>query len=61
MSNKVIQQLRERYDQFTVAERMIAGWLLDNMASIPFETAASIGQRVGVSAMTVSRFLKSMG
>lgn len=61
MSNKVVQQLRERYDRFTVAERMIAGWLLDNMASIPFETAASIGQRVGVSAMTVSRFLRSMG
>ncbi len=61
MPNKVAQQLRECYDQFTVAERMIAGWLLDNMASIPFETAASIGQRVGVSAMTVSRFLKSMG
>lgn len=61
MPNKVAQQLRERYDQFTVAERMIAGWLLDNMASIPFETAASIGQRVGVSAMTVSRFLKSLG
>ena len=61
MPNKVAQQLRERYDRFTVAERMIAGWLLDNMPSIPFETAASIGQRVGVSAMTVSRFLKSMG
>jgi len=61
MPNKVAQQLRERYDQFTVAERMIAGWLLDNMPSIPFETAASIGQRVGVSAMTVSRFLKSLG
>ena len=61
MSNKVVQQLREHYDRFTVAERMIAGWLLDNMASIPFETAASIGQRVGVSAMTVSRFLRSMG
>jgi DNA-binding MurR/RpiR family transcriptional regulator len=61
MPNKVAQQLRERYDRFTVAERMIAGWLLENMASIPFETAASVGQRVGVSAMTVSRFLKSLG
>ncbi len=61
MSSKVAQRLRERYDGFTVSERMIAGWLLDNMASIPFETAASIGQRVGVSAMTVGRFLKSLG
>lgn len=61
MPNKVARLLRERYDKFTVAERMIAGWLLDNMASIPFETGASIGQRVGVSAMTVGRFFKSLG
>ena len=61
MPNKVAKLLRERYEGLTVAERMIAGWLLDNMASIPFETAASIGQRVGVSAMTVGRFLKSLG
>jgi DNA-binding MurR/RpiR family transcriptional regulator len=61
MTNRVERLLRERYDEFTVAERMIAGWLLDNMASIPFETGASIGQRVGVSAMTVGRFFKSLG
>jgi DNA-binding MurR/RpiR family transcriptional regulator len=61
MPNKVALLLRERYDRFTVAERMIAGWMLDNMASIPFETGASIGQRVGVSAMTVGRFFKSLG
>ena len=61
MPNRVAALLRDRYDGFTVSERMIAGWLLDNMATIPFETAASIGQRVGVSAMTVGRFLKSIG
>jgi len=61
MSDPVSQLLRSRYDGFTVSERMIAGWMLDNMASVPFETAASIGARVGVSAMTVGRFLKSLG
>jgi DNA-binding MurR/RpiR family transcriptional regulator len=61
MVTRVEQRLRERYDGFTVAERMIAGWLLENMAQIPFETAASIGQRVGVSAMTVGRFVKALG
>ncbi|OYU14840.1 MAG: RpiR family transcriptional regulator [Alphaproteobacteria bacterium PA4] len=61
MSSNVAQRLQDGYDGFTVSERMIAGWLLDNMAAIPFETAASIGQRVGVSAMTVGRFLKSLG
>ena len=61
MSNRVEQLLRERYDRFTMSERMIANFLLDNMAGIPFETAASIGARVGVSAMTVGRFLKALG
>ncbi len=60
-SGRVARLLRERYDGFTVSERMIAGWLLENMGVIPFETAASIGNRVGVSAMTVGRFLKSLG
>lgn len=61
MSNKVADRLRERYDSLTVSERMVAGWLLDNLGAVPFETAASIGARVGVSAMTVSRLLKSLG
>ena len=61
MSSRVADHLRARYDSLTVAERMIAGWLLANLAAVPFETAASIGQRVGVSAMTVSRLLKSLG
>lgn len=59
--SRVADRLRDRYDSLTVAERMIAGWLLNNLAAVPFETAASIGQRVGVSAMTVSRLLKSLG
>ena len=61
MRTRVEQRLRERYEGFTVSERMIAGWMLDNLAAIPFETAASIGLRVGVSAMTVGRFVKALG
>ncbi len=40
---------------------MIANWLSDNLDRVPFETAASIGARLGVSAMTVGRFLKARG
>ena len=61
MANHIKALLRERYDGFTVSERMIASYLLDNLGSVPFETAASIGARVGVSAMTVGRFLKGLG
>jgi DNA-binding MurR/RpiR family transcriptional regulator len=61
MSNSVAQRLAERYDRLTMSERMIAGWMGDNLDQLPFETAASIGQRVGVSAMTVARLVKSLG
>jgi DNA-binding MurR/RpiR family transcriptional regulator len=61
MSSRVAQRLAERYDRLTVSERMIAGWLTDNLDQLPFETAASIGQRVGVSAMTVARLVKGLG
>lgn len=61
MTSRVAQRLAERYDRLTVSERMIAGWLADNLGQLPFETAASIGQRVGVSAMTVARLIKSLG
>jgi DNA-binding MurR/RpiR family transcriptional regulator len=61
MTSRVAQRLAERYDRLTVSERMIAGWLAENLAQLPFETAASIGQRVGVSAMTVARLVKSLG
>ncbi len=54
-------RLQADYETFTIAERMIAGWMIDNLDRVPFETAASIGARVGVSAMTVGRFLKARG
>ena len=61
MTSRVAQRLAENYDRFTVSERMIAGWLTDNIDQLPFETAASIGARVGVSAMTVARLFKQLG
>ena len=61
MTTRVADTLRARYDSLTVSERMIAGWLLANLPAVPFETAASIGARVGVSAMTVGRLLKALG
>ncbi|WP_353216380.1 MurR/RpiR family transcriptional regulator [Sandarakinorhabdus sp.] len=61
MTSRVGQRLSDNYDQLTVSERMIAGWLSDNLDQLPFETAASIGSRVGVSAMTVARLIKQLG
>jgi DNA-binding MurR/RpiR family transcriptional regulator len=46
---------------YTAAERQIALFLLNNREMIPFETAASIAQRLDVSAVTVGRFCRMLG
>lgn len=55
------KKLKGSWESFTTSEQKIATHLLQNPGGIPFETAASLGQRVGVSAMTVGRFLRSLG
>ncbi|WP_370676966.1 MurR/RpiR family transcriptional regulator [Pleomorphomonas sp. PLEO] len=45
----------------TPAERRLARFFIDNLANVPFETAASIGQQLHLSPMTVSRFLRRLG
>lgn len=51
----------DRYAELTPAERSIASHLLDNLRYVPFETGATIAAKVGVSEMTVIRFIRSMG
>ncbi len=46
---------------YTAAERQIALFLLNNRELIPFETAASVASRLGVSAVTVGRFSRMLG
>ncbi|MEP6908372.1 MAG: MurR/RpiR family transcriptional regulator, partial [Pseudoxanthomonas sp.] len=54
-------KLKRQWETFTTSEQKIAAYLLHNLSGIPFETAASLGQRVGVSPMTVGRFLRTLG
>jgi DNA-binding MurR/RpiR family transcriptional regulator len=54
-------KLKRQWETFTTSEQKIASYLLHNISGIPFETAASLGQRVGVSPMTVGRFLRNLG
>lgn len=55
------KKLKDGWTTFTTSEQKIATYLLHNLSGIPFETAASLGQRVGVSPMTVGRFLHNLG
>ncbi|MGH8182921.1 MAG: MurR/RpiR family transcriptional regulator [Rhodanobacteraceae bacterium] len=61
MTQDLKQKLKSRWSTFTASEQQIAGYLVQNLSGLPFETAASLGQRVGVSAMTVGRFLRKIG
>jgi DNA-binding MurR/RpiR family transcriptional regulator len=61
MTSDLQKKLKSRWETFTTSEQKLATYLLHNISGIPFETAASLGKRVGVSAMTVGRFLRNLG
>ena len=61
MIKELQNKLKRQWETFTTSEQKIAAYLLHNISGIPFETAASLGQRVGVSPMTVGRFLRNLG
>lgn len=61
MTKDLQKKLKSQWETFTTSEQKIASYLLHNISGIPFETAASLGKRVGVSAMTVGRFLRNLG
>ena len=54
-------KLEARLESFTPAERQIANHMLANRSELPFETAASLAQKLGVSAVTVGRFCRLLG
>lgn len=61
MTKDLKQKLEDHWDAFTASERKIANHLMHHIRDLPFETASSLGKRVGVSPMTVGRFLRNLG
>jgi len=55
------ERLTENFSRFTKAEKAIANYMLIEFDGLAFETAASIAETVGVSQMTVGRFLRTIG
>jgi DNA-binding MurR/RpiR family transcriptional regulator len=48
-------------EQATKAERLLATYMLANLTGLPFETAATLAAKVGVSEPSVGRFCRSIG
>jgi DNA-binding MurR/RpiR family transcriptional regulator len=61
MTQTLSQRLKERWESLTASEQRIATYLLRHLRDLPFETAASLSKRVGVSPMTMGRFLRALG
>lgn len=54
-------RLSAALDSGTPSERAIAHYLLHNLTALPFETAAAVAAKVGVSEASVGRFCRSIG
>src|SRR4051795_2546138 len=61
LETKVLQPLRDGYDRLTKTEKKLAGYFLSRPECLVLETAATIAGNVGVSPMTVGRFLRKLG
>ncbi|MDR3432119.1 MAG: MurR/RpiR family transcriptional regulator [Rouxiella aceris] len=57
----VIAQIQASFAAQTPTGRRIAGYLLANLAQIPFETADSIARSTATSGISVGRYLRSLG
>ncbi|MDT8854043.1 MurR/RpiR family transcriptional regulator [Paracoccaceae bacterium Fryx2] len=55
------QRLSASMTTATRTERAIAGYMLTNLKSLPFETAASVAQKIGVSEASIGRYCRAIG
>lgn len=61
MSKSLRARLSEAVASASKADRALASYMLAQLATIPFETAASLAEKVGVSEPTVGRFCRALG
>lgn len=60
-SSDLVGRLSGSIDTATKVESMIASYMLSNMQSLPFETGASLGKKLGVSEASIGRYCRSIG
>jgi DNA-binding MurR/RpiR family transcriptional regulator len=61
MSKPLRDRLTEALGSASKADRALASYMLSDMGTLPFETAASLATKVGVSEPTVGRFARAIG
>ena len=61
MTGTVRQRLTDNLQKGSSANRAIASYMLANLSELPFETAMTVAEKVGVSELTVGRFCRALG
>jgi len=59
--SSVEETIKRDWKSFTPSEQKLGTFFLSHLSELPFETAASISQRVNVSPMTVGRYIRKLG
>lgn len=57
----LLKRIERQGAALTESERALAAFLVEHYPHVAFESATSMGQRVGVSAATVVRFVQKLG
>jgi len=61
MSQPIKQRLESSLPSATASGRAIASYMLANLYELPFQTAADIAEKLGVSESSVGRFCRAIG
>ncbi|SEE54456.1 transcriptional regulator, RpiR family [Rhizobiales bacterium GAS188] len=61
MSTSVRRRLKDCLAEGSKADKALASYMLAKLASMPFETAATLAEKVSVSEATVGRFCRTIG
>ena len=61
MSQPIKQRLESSLSTAAPSGRAIASYMLANLYELPFQTAADIASKLGVSESSVGRFCRSLG
>lgn len=61
MQGSVRARLLDSLAEATKAEKTLANYMLGGLSDLPFQNAADVAKKVGVSELTVGRFCRSLG
>lgn len=61
MPQAMTQRIQEHFSELSKSEKTVANFLLTNPNALLLDSSASLAAKVGVSTMTISRFIRKIG